>query len=115
MPKVPLKLSKSEKAEVRDLNLEAWEHELSTALMDIHERFGEWAENSMSAFDLCDELHEFQTGIARDLFKMYAGAEAETSLCRAIASGFIDEDSLSESLQEKLSSHIEQFRRILSK
>ena len=114
MSKVPLKLTKSEKAEVRDLNLEAWEQELSTALIDLQERFGEWADDSISAFDLCDELHEFQTGIARNLFKMYSGSQAETSLCRAIASGVIEEDTLSESLQQKLSSHIEQFRRILS-
>ena len=109
---MPIKLSKSETAQLRELATEAWEIELRESLEALFEDFGRWADDEYSSFDLSDRIHEFHDGISRELDKRYTGLPPLVVVARAIAVGVIDETTLSPALQEKLADEIETLRRI---
>jgi hypothetical protein len=97
-----------DKSELRSLAGEAWAEELNQALLELYEEFGRWAEDSLSPFDLNKKIHEFHNGISRELFNRYS-AVPEIEVARAIARGYIAEESVSDSLLEKLRPSIEFF------
>lgn len=104
------KFSKSERAALRELAGEAWEAELHEALGELFEEFCKWADDGISSLDLTDKIHEFHKGIAKELYGRYTNLEAEITVSRAVAFGFIDEKRLPESLHAKLADRIECFR-----
>jgi hypothetical protein len=112
MASVPTKLTKSERALLRELTSEAWEAELGEELEKLFEEFTKWLDHGMSALDLSDRIHEFHKGPARDLYSLYTGAEPAMIAARAIAMGFLDEKSLGDELHSKLAEQIDAFRRL---
>jgi hypothetical protein len=50
------KLTAKDDAQLRELAREAWEAELTGALEELFERFCEWTEDGMSAFDLTEQI-----------------------------------------------------------
>lgn len=107
-----IKLSKRETATLRDLANEAWEAELHEALEGLFEDFCRWADNGSSSLEMVERIHEFHTGVARDLYKRYTSLPAPVAVARAIAIGAIDESMLPTELQDKLADEIEAHRRL---
>jgi hypothetical protein len=62
MASVQTKLTKSERALLRELTSESWETELGEELEKLFENFTQWADHGMSALDLSDRIHEFCHG-----------------------------------------------------
>lgn len=104
------KFSKAERTLLRELATEAWNAELHHALMNLYEEFGKWKDDAMSSLELSDKIHEFHNGMARELYGRYTTLHADILVSRAIALGLLGEDSLGESLLEKLASEIKFFR-----
>jgi hypothetical protein len=110
MSEPPPKVTKSERALLRQLAQEAWEAELDDKLEQLFEDFSRWADDGMSAFELSDRIHEFHNGASRELYSRYTGLDSVTAVARAIALGILDEGALGDTLRMKLSAQIEAFR-----
>ena len=104
------KVTKSERALLRQLAQEAWEAELDDKLEQLFEDFSRWADDGMSAFELSNRIHEFHNGVSRELYSRYTGLDPVTVVARAIALGILDEGALEDTLRTKLSAQIEAFR-----
>lgn len=112
MAGVPTKLTKSERALLRELTGESWETELGEELEKLFENFTQWADHGMSALELSERIHEFHNGPSRELYSLYSGADSAMVVARAIAMGLLDEQSLTDELRSKLAEQIETFRRL---
>jgi hypothetical protein len=110
MPTGSAKLTKAERALLRELAEEAWNAELTEHLEELFEDFGRWADDGMSAFDLSKKIHEFHDGVSRELYSRYTTFDPATTVARAIAIGLIGQEALGESLLQKLAGQIEAFR-----
>jgi hypothetical protein len=106
-----LKITKSERAHLRSLAEEAWNEELSSALLELYEEFGKWGGDGISAFELSDKIHEFHDGISRELYKRYS-LDPQVAVSRAVALGIVDEEALGQPLAGKLSRMIDSFRKM---
>jgi hypothetical protein len=102
--------TRKEKSLLRQLAREAWEAELTGELEILFERFGDWADNGISAFDLSDRIHEFHNGVSRELYTRYTALPPQSAVARAVAVGILGEESIDPSLLEKLRPLIEAFR-----
>ena len=60
---------------------------------------------------LPNRIHEFHSGPSRDLYSLYTGADPAI-VARAIALGFLEEQSLRGELRLKLAGEIKAFRRL---
>jgi hypothetical protein len=104
------KITRSERALLRELAKEAWNTELYDHLLELHDDFGRWAADAISAFDLVEKIYEFHDRAARELYKRYAIMDPAISVARAIALGFVGEEALGEPLRRKLARDIQVFR-----
>jgi hypothetical protein len=112
MSEPPRKITKSERARLRQLAQVAWEAELDDKLERLFEDFSRWADDGMSAFELSDKIHEFHNGASRELYGRYTGLDPATAVARAIAIGILHDGVLDETLRAKLFTQIEAFRSI---
>ena len=112
-PAMP-KVTKRERALLRELAGEAWESELRSELEDLFEVFLKWADSGMDSFELSDRIHEFHNGISRELYSRYTGLDPEITVPRAVAMGILGEQQLGDALLEKLAPQIEAYRRRIS-
>ncbi|MGZ5228103.1 MAG: hypothetical protein ACXWCS_28435, partial [Burkholderiales bacterium] len=71
MAQASAKITKRDRARLRQLAGQAWEAELENELEVLFEHFTTWAENGLTAFELSDLIHEFHNGISRDLYARY--------------------------------------------
>lgn len=97
-----MKFSRKEGARLRELAGEAWQAELDEALLELHEDFGKWAEDGLSAFDLAERIHAFHDGISRELYKRYSLQKPSTAVAFALARGVLGAESVDPELMEKL-------------
>jgi hypothetical protein len=104
------KISKRERAILRQLALRAWELELEAELETLYEEFGHWADKGMSAFDLSDKIHEFHDGSSRELYSIYMRLDPTITVSRAVARGVLSESDVGSVLIEKLAIQIAGFR-----
>ena len=87
-------LSRLQKAQIRELAIEAHERELSDALLALYERFQQWGGDEISAFDLQQLIHEFHDGISRTLYKRYTMGPPELAVIYAINHGVLSPDQI---------------------
>lgn len=112
MSHAPPKLTRSERALLRQLAQEAWEAELHEELEQLFEDFLRWADDGMSAFELSDRIHQFHNGASRKLYGRHAGLDPVVAVARAIAMGVLKAEILGDALRTKLSDQIEAFRAV---
>ena len=105
------RFTKRERAQLRELAGTAWEAELEAELEELFEAFLKWADDGMDAFDLSERIHQFHNGISRELYGRYTTLDPEITVPRAVALGILGEGELGEALLEKLSPHIEAYRK----
>jgi hypothetical protein len=104
------KLTKPDRARLRELAGEAWAAELNRELEVLFEHFSTWADNGLSAFELSDLIHAFHNGISRDLYARYTTLPPTITVPRAVALGILGEGNLGVKLLRKLASEIESYR-----
>jgi len=90
MNKVPKKLKKL----LAEQAGRAWEAEMRTALTALAERFDQWRAGTLSCDELDQAVHAYHNGIARDIWKRYAGDDPALALARAVALGILGRESL---------------------
>ncbi len=94
--------TKSERKELRRLAGLAYERDLSKALKSLEDKFKQWKENKITAFELSDFIHKFHNGIARDLWSFYTNGYTDMIVAPAIADGLISKAEISPGILEKL-------------
>jgi hypothetical protein len=109
------RFTRSETELLRSLVAEAWAEELNHSLEEQFENFMKWADDAMSPFEVVEEMHIFHNGIARELYKKYAGPLVSTTVAKAIAENHIKESDLTDGLLGKLKSEIATFRKLVGK
>ena len=106
------RLSKQERALLRNLAGEAYEQELEEALTDLYDKFSVWGGKGMSAFDLSELIHEFHDGVSRTLYKTYVLGSPEMSVALGITRQLIDPDQLGEKLLMTISPIVESIEKL---
>jgi hypothetical protein len=109
------RFTRSETELLRSLVAEAWAEELNHSLEEQFENFMKWADDAMSPFEVVEEMHIFHNGIARELYKKYAGPLVSTTVAKAIAENHIKESDLNDGLLGKLKAEIATFRKLVGK
>ena len=92
------KLTKRDRARLRQLAGQAWEAELETELETLYEHFLTWAESGFNAFELSDLIHEFHNGVSRELYARYTTLPPTIAVSRAEALGILGEGELGQEL-----------------
>ncbi len=82
---------KAIKRHIRDLAALAYERELDKALLSLAEQINAWRQRQLSAGELSDQIHRFDTGIARELYTRYHDGYVELQVAYAIVTGLIQE------------------------
>ena len=90
MNKIPKKLKRL-LAEQAD---RAWEAEMRGALAALAERFDQWRAGALSCGELDQAVHAYHNGIARDIWKRYAGNDPVLPVARAVALGILERESV---------------------
>lgn len=87
---------------MRQLVTQVHELELEEALTELYEEFCTWGGKGMSAFDLCEKIHEFHDGISRELYKLYVLNSPEIAVAIGLSRRAIDPSSAKAARLEQL-------------
>ena len=91
-------LTKAQRAQLRQLAVDAHSRELTAALTDLYEEFGRWGGSETGAFDLNEIVHKFHDGISRELYKRYVLGSVELGVIYALQQGILGADEVDEGL-----------------
>jgi hypothetical protein len=108
---MPDRITKRERAALRELAAEAYERELDDALSELYDEFRTWDGKSMSAFDLNEKIHQFHNGLSRELYSIYVMNDPEIAVVIGVVRSVINLDAIEETLREKLRPTIESIAR----
>jgi hypothetical protein len=94
MPNKP----KSLKQKLRQLAGIAYERELAIATEALHIEFLRWKSNEIDVFELKDRIHEYHSGISRELYNRYSGNDLVDTICvsSALHRGVLSRDEVGE-------------------
>ena len=92
---------------LREYAAQAYEEELRRALAPLAEAFDHWSRRELESSTLCDRIHEFHQGPARDLYVRYDRQHQEMAVAYAITTGVIDRASVPAELLEHLRGALE--------
>lgn len=92
------KISKKQRAHLRELAGRAYEIELSKCLMVLDEQFEKWKSGKMDVWQLSDLIHQFHDGDSRELYKYYVfGKDYPLQIAHAIRNGCLSIEDVEES------------------
>ncbi len=94
--------SKSVKKLLHHWKCEAHERELHRELSRLDERFAAWRRGELSSGELAIDVHDWDTGPARELFKHYNEGDQDLNVAYAIVTGILDEREIPSQLLEAL-------------
>lgn len=97
---------------IREFAAEAHERELHRELTGIDRRFAEWRAGRLSSGELSDEIHRYETGPSRELFKRYNGDLPDMMVAFAITAGILQRGEVPAELLEALTGPLEYFERM---
>lgn len=92
---------------LREYAAQAYEEELRRALAPLAEAFDHWSRRELESSALCDLIHEFHQGPARDLHVRYDRRHWGMAIAYAITTGVIDRASVPAELLEHLRGALE--------
>jgi hypothetical protein len=95
--------SKRIKKLLREYAAEAYERELRRELGKLELSFAEWRQNAIDSFELSDRLHEFETNIARELYKQYTYGDMDLLVAGALLTGILSRERIPGEVLEALS------------
>jgi hypothetical protein len=97
---------------IREFAAEAHERELHRELTRLDRRFAEWRAGRLGSGELSDEIHQYETGPSRELFKRYNGGLPDMMVAYAIAAGILQRGEVPAELLEALAGPLEYFDRM---
>ena len=101
--------SKKIKKLIREFAAEAHERELHRELTALDRRFSEWRAGRLGSGELSVEIHQYETGPSRELFKRYNGALPDMMVAYAIVVGILQREEIPAELLEALAGMIEYY------
>jgi hypothetical protein len=102
--------SKSIKKALHQWNGEAYERELHRELTRLDQRFAAWRRGDIGSGELAIDVHEFDSGPARELFKRYNDGMSDMNVAYAIVTGILDEGEAPAALVEALAAPLAFYR-----
>jgi hypothetical protein len=108
MREYPKKIKKM----IREFAAEAHERELHRELTKLDLRFTEWRNGQLGSGALSDEIHQYEVGPSRELFKRYNGGLPDMMVAYAIVAGILKREEIPAELLEALASPLEYFDRM---
>jgi hypothetical protein len=97
---------KAQRKELRRLAGLAYERELGSALAALETQFQEWRAGKLDVHELSDAIHQFHSGVARDLYVTYTRLESRVAVAQAVARKVLGDDEVPPTLREALRSLI---------
>ena len=98
--------SKRIKRLLRELAAEAYEKELSRELVKLEKSFEEWQDGKINSGELSHRVHQYETGVSRELFKKYNEDKFDFNVAYAIVTGILDRKDVPEELLEAIDKHL---------
>jgi len=91
----------------------AHEKELDRALVPLAEAFDRWRQRKLDSGSLALQIHDWDLGSQKELFKKYNYGIKEMNVAYAIVTGILDEKKVDAELLEYLQLHIAFYRNHL--
>jgi hypothetical protein len=85
---------RSVKRQLRTLAALAYENELRQALLQLAGHVDAWRANQISAGELNERIHQYDTGLARELYSRYNNASPVLQVACAIVEGILQESDI---------------------
>jgi len=89
-------LTKKQRKHIREMAGMAYEREMAVALDELLASFQKWKRGGMTPFELDEKIHHYHNGIARELYKQYAGGHPDLAVLIALKSGVVKMEELNE-------------------
>jgi len=105
MKEYPKKIKKL----IREFAAEAHERELHRELAKLDRRFTEWRDGKLGSGELSVDIHEYETGPSRELFKRYNYGLQDMMVAYAISAGILKREEIPAELLEALAGPLEYF------
>ena len=102
--------NKKMKREIRNLAERAYKRELENVLTDLQDKFTNWDEQKIDAFQLDHEIYLYHVKTSRAIFKKYNNdGQLDMAVASAAARGILKSEELSDELHEALKPVIKRF------
>src|SRR6185369_1080785 len=90
--------TKNVKRLIREFAAEAYEKELSRELARLDKSFSEWRAGRINRGELSYRIHQYETGVSREVFNKYNAGENDFNVAYAIVTGLLNRQDVSEEL-----------------
>jgi Ca2+-binding EF-hand superfamily protein len=97
---------------LREYSMEAYERELHRELVNLDRIFDKWRDGKISSGELSYQIHQYETGPRRELYKKYNDLSHEVNVAYAIATGILSRDEVPAGLLEAISSLIDFYQSL---
>lgn len=87
---------------LREYLTKAYECELHRELTKLDRSFAEWRDGKISSGELSYQVHQYETGPSRELFKRYNGDLPDMMVAYAIVAGILQEEEVPAELLQAL-------------
>jgi hypothetical protein len=88
---------------LREYMGEAYERELHRELVKLDLSFAEWRDGKISSGELSYQVHQYETGPSRELYKKYNDSPHDVNVAYAIVTGILKRDEIPSELLEVIS------------
>ncbi len=92
---------------IREWMTEAYERELHRELLKLDQHFAEWQRGAICSGEMSHQIHEWETGPSRALFKQYNYGSNDMSVAYAIVVGILDEEEVPAELLEAIAGAVQ--------
>jgi hypothetical protein len=101
------------KRKLRELSMLAYEEELKRALTPLAEQFDAWKQGQIGAGELSEQIHRYDTGISRELFKRYNDSSALVmQVAYAVVEGLLRETDIPQEVMPYLENALHFYRTV---
>lgn len=97
---------KSIKRLLREYAAKAYEKELSRELAQLDDSFVEWRDGKINSGELSYRIHQYETGVSRELFKKYNEGKNDFNVAYAVVTGILDRKDVPGELLEAIDKHL---------
>ena len=101
---------KSVKRKLRELSALAHEEELRRALLPLAQQFDAWRQGQIGSGELSALIHDWETGVSRDLFKTYNTPYVALQVAQAITEGILQSEAVPEEVVPYLQHYLDWYR-----
>ena len=103
---------KAIRRQTSELADQAYEEELRRALAPLADAFERWKVGAAASVEISDLIHEFHSGLSRQLRGMYTALKPDALVARAVGLGVLARKSLPPEVAASLADEIETFEQL---